>query len=228
MYMYTYIHIYIYICFQCVYIYIYIYSILYVYVYMWPWPGLLRPRRFVELLSSSALFSVATPSPPIKSFPIKSPWVKLSGKLPIKFNGQESAWVKRFETQTLNRRTGRSVRPVEPWVVQPWQPLLVLICPGSATTTSTWPPLLVLVSERFCHELDEDALCRYLCLARFYCDHFYCSIVILIVIVLSSINNNDDSHTDNDNTTTHNNNINNDNNSSQGEPLVSHYAQSPC
>ena len=32
----------------------------------------------------------ATPSPPIKSFPIKSPWVKLSGRPPIKFYGHEN------------------------------------------------------------------------------------------------------------------------------------------
>ena len=32
-----------------------------------------------------------TPSPPIKSFPIKSPCVKLSGRLPIKLYGYDSS-----------------------------------------------------------------------------------------------------------------------------------------
>ena len=32
-----------------------------------------------------------TPSPPTKSFPIKSSWVKLSGRLPIRFNGHENS-----------------------------------------------------------------------------------------------------------------------------------------
>ena len=32
-----------------------------------------------------------TPSPPIKSFPIKSPWVKLSGRPPIKFYGHDNS-----------------------------------------------------------------------------------------------------------------------------------------
>ena len=32
-----------------------------------------------------------TPSPPTKSFPTKSPWVKLSGRLPIRFNGHENS-----------------------------------------------------------------------------------------------------------------------------------------
>ena len=34
---------------------------------------------------------LCTPSPPIKSFPTKSPWVKLSGRPPIKFNGHENS-----------------------------------------------------------------------------------------------------------------------------------------
>ena len=34
---------------------------------------------------------IITPSPSIKSFPIKSPWVKLSGRLPIRFNGHENS-----------------------------------------------------------------------------------------------------------------------------------------
>ena len=33
----------------------------------------------------------STPSPPIKSFPIKSSWVKLSGRLPIKFYGYDNS-----------------------------------------------------------------------------------------------------------------------------------------
>ena len=32
-----------------------------------------------------------TPSPPTKSFPTKSPRVKLSGRLPINFNGHKSS-----------------------------------------------------------------------------------------------------------------------------------------
>ena len=32
-----------------------------------------------------------TPSPPIKSFPIKSSWVKPSGRLPIKLIGHENS-----------------------------------------------------------------------------------------------------------------------------------------
>ena len=34
---------------------------------------------------------VDTPSPPITSFPTKSPQVELSGKPPIKFNGHENS-----------------------------------------------------------------------------------------------------------------------------------------
>ena len=45
----------------CVYIYIYIYTYIY------------------------------TPSPPIKSFPTKSPRVELHRRLPIKFNGHENS-----------------------------------------------------------------------------------------------------------------------------------------
>ena len=32
-----------------------------------------------------------TPSPPTKSFPTKSPRVKVSGRLPIKFDGRENS-----------------------------------------------------------------------------------------------------------------------------------------
>ena len=35
--------------------------------------------------------TMLTPSPPMKSFPIKSPWVKLSGRPPIKLNRHENA-----------------------------------------------------------------------------------------------------------------------------------------
>ena len=57
-----------------------------------------------------------TPSTPIKSFPIKSLWVKLSGRFPINFNGHEnshpleleSAWVKPSEVQTLSSEIGRT------------------------------------------------------------------------------------------------------------------------
>ena len=40
---------------------------------------------------SRADAGAAAPSPPIKSFPIKSPWVRLSGRLPIKFNWHENS-----------------------------------------------------------------------------------------------------------------------------------------
>ena len=36
-------------------------------------------------------YKACTPSPPTKSFPTKSPWVKLSGRLPIKFDGHENS-----------------------------------------------------------------------------------------------------------------------------------------
>ena len=44
-----------------------------------------------ESNEQSKLPNEHTPSPPTKSFPIKSPWVKLSGRLPIKFNGHENS-----------------------------------------------------------------------------------------------------------------------------------------
>ena len=55
-------------------------------------------------------------SPPIKSCPTKSPWVKLSRRLPLQLYGYDSShplelefvWVKPSGIQTLNRRTGRS------------------------------------------------------------------------------------------------------------------------
>ena len=45
-----------------------------------------------------------TPSPPTKSCPMKSPWVKLSGGLPMKFNGHENSHPLEFRvclSQTL-------------------------------------------------------------------------------------------------------------------------------
>ena len=48
-------------------------------------PSPLKSRVSVRRLA------VRTPSPPTKSFPIKSPWVKLSGRPPIKFNGHENS-----------------------------------------------------------------------------------------------------------------------------------------
>ena len=59
---------YIYICIY-IYIYIYIHVPIYVCIYIY----------------------ICTPSPPTKIFPIKSPWVKLSGRPPIKFNGNENS-----------------------------------------------------------------------------------------------------------------------------------------
>ena len=58
---------------------------------------------------------LSTPSPPIKSFPTKSPWVKLSGRLPIKLYGHENSHPLKLRVclsqtlwnQTLSRRTGR-------------------------------------------------------------------------------------------------------------------------
>ena len=36
-------------------------------------------------------YKTSTPSPPIKSFPTKSPRVELSGRLPMKFDGHENS-----------------------------------------------------------------------------------------------------------------------------------------
>ena len=38
-----------------------------------------------------SIITCYTPSPPTKSFPIKSPWVKLSERPPIKFNGHDNS-----------------------------------------------------------------------------------------------------------------------------------------
>ena len=53
-------------------------------------PGTL-PSPYITPLNQDLVWLRYTPSPPIKSFPIKSPWVKLSGRLPIKFNAYDSS-----------------------------------------------------------------------------------------------------------------------------------------
>ena len=97
---------------MCIYIYIYICTyIVYSYTYCkHPWMIALLPLPLPLLLLVPPQLaatvttpnpptnivdfreldlSIRMPSPPIKSFPIKSPWVKLSRRLPIKFNGHE-------------------------------------------------------------------------------------------------------------------------------------------
>ena len=73
--------------FVCIYIYIererYVYTYMYMYMYMYIYIYMYMYRP-LHISHSHELF---TPCPPIKGFPIKSPWVKLSGRLPIKFNG---------------------------------------------------------------------------------------------------------------------------------------------
>ena len=54
---------------EYIYIYIYIYMIVFIYTCL----------------------NVITPGPPTKNFPAKSPRVKLSWRLPIKFNGHENS-----------------------------------------------------------------------------------------------------------------------------------------
>ena len=67
----TRIHIYIHACISLsLYIYIYIYVYVYIYIY---------------------ILCMYMGCPPTKSFPTKSPRVKLSGRLPIKFNGHENS-----------------------------------------------------------------------------------------------------------------------------------------
>ena len=69
------------------------YTILYytiLYYTLPPRPASRRCRRCRSTRSADAASS-HTPSPPIKSFPIKSPWVKLSGIPPIKFYGHENS-----------------------------------------------------------------------------------------------------------------------------------------
>ena len=50
---------------------------------------MIRPEMSTRSKLLSLGLKTPTPSPPTKSFPTKSPWVKLSGRLPIKFNGHE-------------------------------------------------------------------------------------------------------------------------------------------
>ena len=67
------------------------YSIQY-YIIMWYRAGRARPRgRCRRSRRSRGQPQRHTPSPPTKSFPIESPWVKLSGRLPIKFYGRENS-----------------------------------------------------------------------------------------------------------------------------------------
>ena len=55
----------------------------------------LIPNKWMNISNASWL-RTRTPSPPIKSFPIKSPWVKLSGRLPIEFNGHGNSHPSEF------------------------------------------------------------------------------------------------------------------------------------
>ena len=51
--------------------------------------------------------AINTPSPPTESFPTKSPWVKLSGRLPIQSYGYDSShpWIKSlFEANPLKSK----------------------------------------------------------------------------------------------------------------------------
>ena len=112
--MYAYMHI-------CIYIYIYIYVIyVYIYIYTpyltplrrWvfitggcsgrgvQWMGVVLCNRniiqhhihhYTYFHCTPLWWILSTPSPPTKSFPIKSPWVKLSGRPPIKFDGHENS-----------------------------------------------------------------------------------------------------------------------------------------
>ena len=95
------IYIYIYtICmYVCMYIYIYIYIYIYTHTYMYM---TYVYDIYLQSVSRSLGASVQrkpaesreparTPSPPVRSFPTTSPWVKLSGRPPIKFNGHENS-----------------------------------------------------------------------------------------------------------------------------------------
>ena len=46
---------------------------------------------YVCLHALSHALAASTPNPPIKSFPIKGPWVKLSGRPPIKVHGHDNS-----------------------------------------------------------------------------------------------------------------------------------------
>ena len=83
MYIYIYIH-----------IYIYIYNIIYIYIYILisqEYHININIARVGDCRLPSTGYRPYTPSPPTKSFPTKSPRVKLSGRLPMKFNGHENS-----------------------------------------------------------------------------------------------------------------------------------------
>ena len=46
---------------------------------------------YIITIIITIIISFVTPSPPTKSFPTKSPWVKLSGRPPIKFYGHRNS-----------------------------------------------------------------------------------------------------------------------------------------
>ena len=56
--------------------------------------SLIRWNTIIEIGRSlvrwNTIIEIATPSPPTKSFPTKSPWVKLSGRPPIRLYGHEN------------------------------------------------------------------------------------------------------------------------------------------
>ena len=74
-------------------IYIYIYIYIYTQTYIQVLDRLHSPGRLVPEPGGGQRRSGSynTPSRPIKSFPTKSPRVKLSQRLPIKFNGRENS-----------------------------------------------------------------------------------------------------------------------------------------
>ena len=80
----------------CMYIYIYVY--IYIYIYRHPRnsaPGSPSQEHIGGESAREAQHVLyrtqSTPSPPTKSFPIKSPRVELSGRLPIKLYGHENS-----------------------------------------------------------------------------------------------------------------------------------------
>ena len=94
-YIYIYIHIHIYIY---IYNYIYISLSLYIYIHIYIYiynqqvheADVAGLGRHVERAVALPVLE-ATPSPPTKSFPTKSPRVELYRRLPIKFNGHENS-----------------------------------------------------------------------------------------------------------------------------------------
>ena len=68
---------------MCVYIYIYTYYTIHTILYILDYYILYTKILYYIILH--------TPSPPTKSFPTKSPRVKLSGSLPIKSYGRENS-----------------------------------------------------------------------------------------------------------------------------------------